>query len=99
MSTSFPSKLISYITCGVPVFYHGPETGTPAAFLAKYPAGFSCHSLDSAAVAAAIAGLAGAPDRLSAARVAAAKAVGDEFSPSTLQRRLTTWLSGTEETT
>ncbi len=97
VSTSFPSKLISYLTCGVPVLYHGPEIGTPAAFLAKYPAGFNCHSLDPAMVAETIVGLVRAPERLAAARVAAASAVAYEFSLPTLRHRLTSWLA-TEET-
>jgi hypothetical protein len=88
VATSFPSKLISYLTCGVPVFYHGPATGTPAAFLARYPAGIGCHSLDAATVADALVRFAGSPDRLDLARQAAERAVCEELSADTLRSRI-----------
>jgi hypothetical protein len=98
VTTSFPSKLISYLTCSVPVLYHGPAIGTPAAFLERYPAGWSCHNLDVTEVASTIASLAGAPERLSAARAAATEAVAGEFSQATLRQRLAKWIGETEET-
>jgi glycosyltransferase involved in cell wall biosynthesis len=90
--TSFPSKLIAYLSAGVPVFYHGPAGGTPAAFLARYPAGVSCHSLDPAEVATTLAGLVAAPAALAKARAAASRAIGEEFSAATFQHRLASWL-------
>jgi hypothetical protein len=92
VSTSFPSKLISYLSCGVPVLYHGPREGTPAAFLARYPAGFSVHSLDASAMAAAIDEFGRGPGRAEAAGEAAAAAVGGELSSRTLRERLAVWL-------
>jgi hypothetical protein len=92
VATSFPSKFISYLTCGLPVFYHGPTTGTPAGFLARYPAGVACHSLDPAAVAEALAGFAASPDRLHAARLAADQAVDEELSTGTLRGRIASLL-------
>jgi len=97
VATSFPSKLISYLTCGVPVFYHGPEGGTPAEFLLRHPAGAACHSLDPAVVAAAIAGIVASPDQLHAAQRAADAAVAGEFSANTLRLRLRRWLGDTED--
>jgi hypothetical protein len=92
VATSFPSKFISYLTCGVPVFYHGPATGTPAAFLARYPAGVGCHSLDPAVVADALVQFAGSPERLGAARRAAIRAVDEELSADTLRQRIASLL-------
>jgi hypothetical protein len=44
----FPTKLTTYLAAGVPILYHGPSDGSPARFLAKYPAGIGCHTADSA---------------------------------------------------
>jgi glycosyltransferase involved in cell wall biosynthesis len=88
VATSFPSKFISYLTCGVPVFYHGPATGTPAAFLSRYPAGIACHSLDPDTVADALGRFAGSPERLHAARRAADQAIEEELSAETLRGRI-----------
>jgi hypothetical protein len=97
VATSFPSKLISYLTCGVPVFYHGPEAGTPAAFLSRYPAGVTCHSLDPAVVAASIGDLVASPGKLLSAQKAADAVIAGELSAHTLQRRLGRWLEDTED--
>lgn len=43
---SFPSKLIAALAAGRPVFYHGPDGSSPAAFLREHPAGFHCNSLE-----------------------------------------------------
>jgi hypothetical protein len=93
VATSFPSKFISYLTCGVPMFYHGPATGTPAAFLVRYPAGVSCHSLDPAVVAKTLLAFASSPERLAAARRAADRAIDEELSAATLRGRIAALLS------
>ena len=46
VNTAFPSKLPFYTAAGTPVFFHGPEQSTPAAFLNEYPLGVCCHSLE-----------------------------------------------------
>jgi glycosyltransferase involved in cell wall biosynthesis len=44
--TSFPSKLVTYLASGRPIFYHGPKYGSPAIFIEKYKVGAACYSLD-----------------------------------------------------
>ena len=46
VTRSFPGKIGSYLAAGLPIFYHGPEYGTPTDFIAKYQIGISCHSLN-----------------------------------------------------
>ena len=46
----FPSKLSTYLAAGRPVFYHGPEYASIAGFLQRYPAGYSCYSLEPAQI-------------------------------------------------
>jgi hypothetical protein len=47
---AFPSKLSTYVTARIPVFYHGPRGSSAALFLDKYPVGVACHSLDPDAI-------------------------------------------------
>jgi glycosyltransferase involved in cell wall biosynthesis len=42
----FPSKLISYLAAGRPVFFHGPSYASPGRFLEEHEAAAFCHSLD-----------------------------------------------------
>lgn len=44
--TCFPDKLGTYLTSGVPIFFHGPAVSTPADFFLQYPVGKTCHSLE-----------------------------------------------------
>lgn len=46
----FPNKLSTYLASGRPVFYHGPAYASVAEFLTRYPAGYCCHSLESAQI-------------------------------------------------
>lgn len=92
VSTSFPSKLIAYLSCGVPVFYHGPIEGTPTAFLARFPAGVACHTLDPAGIAAALAGVVADPILLASARKAGAAAMSSELSTGTFRDRVVSWV-------
>ena len=43
---SFPNKVSLYLAAGRPIFFHGPERSTPTRFLARWPVGVACHSLD-----------------------------------------------------
>jgi hypothetical protein len=96
VSTSFPSKMISYLTCGVPVFYHGPPNGSPARFLARYPAGVPCTARDPGEVAMTLSEFVSSPERLALARRAADAVLAHEFSPEMLKQRLAAWLSDRE---
>lgn len=42
---SFPSKSAVYLAAGCRIFYHGPDYGSPTAFLDKYKVGIACHTL------------------------------------------------------
>ena len=93
VESSFPSKIISYISAGVPVFYHGPDYGTPRHFMSAFPVGFGCHDLDPTAIAAAIERIVRSPNALSDARQAASRAVAAEFTPQILAKRVKQFLS------
>jgi hypothetical protein len=47
---SFPNKVSLYLAAGRPIFFHGPEQSTPARFLARWPVGVACHSLESGVI-------------------------------------------------
>lgn len=97
VTTSFPSKIISYLSCGVPTFYHGPKEGTPAQFLARYPVGVGCYTLDPAVIAETLAQFIAVPARMTAARTATTRALAEEFSEATLRHRLADWLGDDSE--
>ena len=44
--TSFSTKLVTYVTHGLPFIYHGPQNSTAADFLEKFPAGVIVESHD-----------------------------------------------------
>lgn len=88
VESSFPSKIISYISAGVPVFYHGPEYGTPAHFMRAFPVGFGCHDLEPAAIAKAIEHIVRSPNALGDAQNMAVRAVAAEFTPQILTERV-----------
>jgi hypothetical protein len=46
----FPNRLATYMAAGRPVLFHGPEDSSPAHFLRRFPAGLSCHSLESSVI-------------------------------------------------
>ena len=50
----FPTKLGTYLSSGLPIFFHGPRNSSVTSFLQKYPAGICCHSLEPAEIAAAL---------------------------------------------
>ena len=41
----FPTKLTTYLSSRIPVFYHGPHDSSPTRFFSQYRAGVCCHSL------------------------------------------------------
>jgi hypothetical protein len=47
---SFPNKISLYLAAGRPIFFHGPRESTPASFLARWPVGLACHSLDASVI-------------------------------------------------
>lgn len=93
VETCFPSKFIAYVGAGVPVFYHGPASGSPARFLRSHPAGFVCDSLDPSVVAERLVSVLGSPDVLRRAREATRDAVAGELGAHTLRDRLRGFLT------
>ncbi len=85
--TSFPSKLVSYLSCHVPIFYHGPNNGSPAVFLNKYQAGFICAEQDPLRIADCIASVLSNDKRMLAARSAAIQAIQEEFTLSSFEKK------------
>lgn len=53
-STSFPSKLATYLSVGIPVLFHGPEYSSPIKLLEKNGAAFVCKSTQASAIVFAI---------------------------------------------
>ena len=53
-SLAFPSKASVYLAAGCRIFYHGPEYGSPTAFLTKYNVGKACHDLRPAKIVDAL---------------------------------------------
>jgi glycosyltransferase involved in cell wall biosynthesis len=51
---SFPNKVSLYLAAGRPILFHGPRQSTPARFLARWPVGVACHSLDAAVIVEAL---------------------------------------------
>ena len=51
---SFPNKVSLYLAAGRPILFHGPRQSTPARFLARWPVGVACHSLDGAVIVEAL---------------------------------------------
>jgi hypothetical protein len=88
VESSFPSKMISYLSAGVPVFYHGPAYGTPARFMKKFRVGFECHELDSTRIAEQLKRIVRSQTALRDAREEAARAVSAEFAPEVLSERV-----------
>lgn len=48
---SFPSKIPPYLAAGRPIFYHGPEYGSPVDFIRKHNCGIACFSTEIADIA------------------------------------------------
>lgn len=93
VETCFPSKFIAYIGAGVPVFYHGPFSGSPARFLRSHPAGFVCDSLDPAVITERLVAVLGSPEALRRAREVAREVAVGEFGADTLSERLRGFLT------
>jgi hypothetical protein len=53
-SLAFPSKASVYLAAGCRIFYHGPDYGSPTAFLTKYNVGTACHDLRPAKIVEAL---------------------------------------------
>lgn len=84
----FPNKLSTYLAAGRPVFYHGPEYASVAGFLQRYPAGYSCHSLDPTQILKGINRLMGDAQYYEDAVLAGRSALCNELGSDILRCRL-----------
>jgi len=83
----FPNKLTTYLAAGRPVFFHGPQSSSPAEFFTRYPAGVSCHSRTPEEILAAIQRIVEDPALYSAATRAGQRALDEELGLSVFHRR------------
>ena len=92
----FPDKLITYLAAGRPVLYHGPEDSSPARFLARYPVGLCCHSLEPSMIVETLHRFVVDQNLYTRAASACQAALDAEFSPGVIRRRFAE-LMGIEE--
>jgi len=64
-TTSFPSKLALYLSCGLPVLNHGPRFSELTRIMNNYQIGISCHSLDAVDIKTSLEALIVIADKLS----------------------------------
>lgn len=83
---AFPTKLTTYLASGSPVLFHGPSDASPARFLARYPAGVSCHSHEPHDIIAALTRLVD-PDFRAHAAGAMSRACEEELGLHVFRKR------------
>ncbi|MFH2101993.1 MAG: hypothetical protein ABIJ39_01375 [Chloroflexota bacterium] len=86
-SMCFPNKMSIYLAAGIPIFYHGPVTGSPAEFMKKYPVGLGCHSLDIAEIAKTLEQFVTSDSIYKTAAKAIELAIDEELNLSVFQKR------------
>ncbi|EAU54522.1 hypothetical protein [Mariprofundus ferrooxydans] len=89
---AFPGKMSTYLGAGKPVLFHGPEYASVTAFMARFPAGVCCHSLDAAAIVDCLKQLACDEQFYRQAVDAAAEAVQEELSTEVFLTRFATMI-------
>ena len=94
-ATSFPSKLSLYLSCGLPVLNHGPQTSEVSRLMRDYEIGVSCHSLDVDEIAAALAALV-RPVSVAGRMAAIDDFVHGELSPQSVGRQFLEFLTSRE---
>lgn len=91
-STSFPSKLATYVSCGLPVLNHGPAYTEATRIMQDFPIGASCHSLAGDAIVSALEILADS-SRTVTYRNAMRRLVDTELSTSIMRARFTEFIA------
>jgi len=89
----FPNKIPAYLAAGVPILYHGPSDGSPARFLANYPAGIGCHTTDSADIVKTLERFVREKDFYPKAAIAIEKARAEEYNLDVFESRFLTFLT------
>lgn len=90
--TSFPSKLTTYLACGRPVLFHGPDYASPAFFLRENQAGVLCCSLEKEDLARTLTGMVTDQDAYSTYSENGVKAFGKYLTLTNLRKCLATFL-------
>jgi len=88
---SFPTKLSTYLAADLPVLIHAPEWASLPRFLARYPIGTCCSSLDQGSITNALLRLMDA-DILASCADARIQAIRQEFSPEVFRSRFAAFL-------
>jgi len=89
----FPGKISTSLAAGRPVLFHGPKEASPTAFLAHWPAGRCCHSLEERDLLDALKAMAGDRDAYLAMAAAGRLAITEELSQAVFLERFA-WLIG-----
>lgn len=84
---SFPGKMGSYLSAGLPVLFHGPAASTPMTFFKKYPMAVACNSMDRPDMIRALETLATDPDVYRRAARAGRAALQEELGLPVYVRR------------
>lgn len=90
-ATSFPSKLATYLSCGLPVLNHSPRTSETTRIMADHPIGASCDSLSGNDLRTALLILAGLTES-EFTQIAIRGLVHSELSPELIGKRFTEFL-------
>ncbi len=91
----FPNKMTTYLASGRPIFFHGPEVSSPSEFLARYPAGVACHSLETGKIRSALTSLVEDSAPYDAAVAAGQRALDEELNVDEFVRRFRKTVAGT----
>lgn len=95
--TCFPDKVGTYLTSGLPIFFHGPKLSTPADFFAKYPVGKACHSLEKKEILETLSALITDESFRNAAWDARNQALEKEFSLPSFRTKIANLLAVQED--
>jgi tetratricopeptide (TPR) repeat protein len=91
---SFPSKLSTMATAGLPVFFHGPADSSVIPFLNTHPMGLACPSLEATEILTRLTALVSTTEAFAAASEAAETAFREEMSHSAFRTRLLRLVGG-----
>jgi hypothetical protein len=91
-ATSFPSKLATYLSSGLPVLNHGPRTSEVTRIMCDHAIGISCHSLAVDEISSALKTLV-QPANLMAMRQAIPHLVQYELSPEAVGRKFAEFMA------
>ncbi len=94
---SFPSKMITYLATGRPIFYHGTPDGTAARLMREYGPGLSCYTSDTQDIITTLTRFIEAPDSYYQMAQAAENVMEQEFSQRVFRQRFAQLLDLSED--